>query len=369
MVDTYSGRLAIQQRVLPFYRAPFFDTLAKGCPGGLELFGGLPRSSEAIVTVDHLDVARLIPARNVHLLQGSQYMCLQPGFIHWLERFQPDALIIEANPRYLSTPAAIRWMQSRRKPVIGWGLGAPVIKGSLGSFRVRSREKFLNQLDAMIAYSQQGAEEYAACGIPPSKIFVAPNSASFRPENLPPERPSNWVGRPRILFVGRLQSRKRLDLLFDACAALPENLRPDITVVGDGPDRAWLDKIAAEKYPSTEFVGMKTGSELVPFYQQADLFVLPGTGGLAVQQAMSFGLPVIVAEGDGSQRQLVRPGNGWLVTPGSLTDLTRTLTIALTDTAELRKKGIESYRIVRDEINIEKMVEVFLIAIRSVSRI
>ena len=238
MVDTYSGRLAIQQRVLPFYRAPFFDTLAKACPGGMELFAGLPRPSEAIETVDHLDVASLIPARNIHLLRGPLYMCLQPGFVKWLELFQPDALIIEANPRYLSTPAAIRWMQSRRKPVIGWGLGAPAIAGPFAAFRTQSRVKFLKQLDAMIAYSQQGAEEYAACGIPSSKIFVAPNSASFRPENVLPERPSNRVGRPRILFVGRLQARKRLDILFDACAALPENLRPDITVVGDGPDRA-----------------------------------------------------------------------------------------------------------------------------------
>ena len=112
IVDTFSGRLAIQQRVLPFYRAPFFYTLAKGCPGGMELFAGLPRSSEAIETVDHLDVARLIPGENIHLLKGPLYMCLQPGFLHWLEKFQPDVLIVEANPRYLSTPAAVRWMHA-----------------------------------------------------------------------------------------------------------------------------------------------------------------------------------------------------------------------------------------------------------------
>ena len=39
----------------------------------------------------------------------------------------------------------------------------------------------------------------------------------------------------------------------------------------------------------------------------ADLFVLPGTGGLAVQEAMSYALPVIVAKGDGTQEDLVRP--------------------------------------------------------------
>ncbi len=368
MVDTFSGRLAIQQRVLPFYRAPFFDELAGSCPAGMELFAGLPRTDEAIETVDHLDVARLVSATNIHLMRGSLYMCLQPGFIDWLEKFQPDALIIEANPRYLSTPSAIRWMKSRHKPVIGWGLGAPGITGSFAGFQRQSRSRFLNQLDAVIAYSQQGAEEYTACGIPPGKIFVAPNSASFRPKNEPPERSSKFDGRPKVLFVGRIQARKRLDLLFDACAALPQNLRPEITVVGDGPERTILEKTAFEKYPSTVFVGMKTGMELDPYFRRADLFVLPGTGGLAVQQAMSYGLPVIVAEGDGTQSQLVRPENGWQVAPGSLSDLTGTLAAALSDLSGLREKGLESFRIVRDEINIEKMVDVFLTAIRSVSQ-
>lgn len=369
MVDTISERLGIQQRVLPFYRVPFFDTLARFCPAGMELFAGLPRTDEAIETTDHLDVARLVPARNIHLLRGSFYMCLQPGFKQWLEDFSPEALIIEANPRYLSTPAAIRWMKERKKPVIGWGLGAPQIRGTFASFRAQSRARFLNQLDALIAYSAQGAKEYEACGVPPSSIFVAPNSASFKPVNPIPEKPSGWQGRPQVLFVGRLQARKRLDLLFNACAALPQNLRPEITVVGDGPERSMLEKAAAVIYPSTKFVGMKTGKDLTPFFNEADLFVLPGTGGLAVQQAMSFGLPVVVAEGDGTQNQLVREENGWLVTPDDLGDLIRKLSTALSDPAGLRKKGIESYRIVRDEINIENMVEVFMTAIKSVSKL
>ena len=55
-----------------------------------------------------------------------------------------------------------------------------------------------------------------------SKIFMAPNSALSNPFMLLPERPENGKGVPHILFVGRLQARKRLDLLFKACAPLPE---------------------------------------------------------------------------------------------------------------------------------------------------
>lgn len=369
MTDIFPGRLAIQQRVLPFYRVPFFSSLALNCPAGMELFAGQPRSDEAIETADHLDAGRYILTQNIHLLKGSLYTCLQPGFLGWLEKFQPDVLIVEANPRYLSTPAAVRWMHKSQHPVIGWGLGAPPMHGLLSNYRSRSRKKFLNQLDAMIAYSQQGADEYAACGFPKSKIFIAPNSAAFKPLSAPVEKPDNWTGKPHILFVGRLQARKRLDLLFKACALLPKETLPEITIVGDGPDREQIEKAAQTTYPGVIFTGSKTGKDLDPFFHKADLFVLPGTGGLAVQQAMSFGLPVIVAAGDGTQSQLVRPENGWIVAPDNLDGLTKTLRTALSDPLGLRKKGLESYRIVRDEINIEKMVEVFISAINSVCKL
>ena len=107
-------------------------------------------------------------------------MCFQPGFIKWLENFQPDALIIEANPRYLSTSSAIRWMKSKHKPVIGWGLGAPPMHGLFSNYRSQSRKKFLNQLDAMIAYSQQGAGTVCSLRIPKVKYFYSSKFCCFQ---------------------------------------------------------------------------------------------------------------------------------------------------------------------------------------------
>ena len=94
--------------------------------------------------------------------------------------------------------------------------------------------------------------------------------------------------------------------------------------------------------------------------------MLPGTGGLAVQQAMSFGLPVIVAQGDGTQDDLVRSENGWRVPPDNLTSLTDALRCALSDPPRLRRMGEASYRLVVEEVNIEKMVEVFMQAVLQV---
>lgn len=93
--------------------------------------------------------------------------------------------------------------------------------------------------------------------------------------------------------------------------------KPRLLIVGDGPEREALESLAKEIYQSAEFIGAKHGAELKPYFEQADLFVLPGTGGLAVQEAMSYGLPVIVAKGDGTQDDLVRDGNGWQIEPES----------------------------------------------------
>ncbi|HLA86768.1 MAG TPA: glycosyltransferase [Anaerolineales bacterium] len=353
----FSGKLGLQQRVLPSYRAQFFDLLAQACEGGMSVFAGMPRPAESIVSAAQLQFTHYQSAKNIHLFGGAFYLCYQLGIINWLEEWNPDALIVEANPRYLSTPSAVKWMRAHGRKVIGWGLGNP------SPFRRGAgvRSHFINQFDAMLTYSQRGADEYAALGYPREKIFVAHNSVSPA-LTFNVERPTLNV-KPTILFVGRLQARKRVDYLLRACAEIEP--RPRLIIIGDGPERAGLESLAKNVYPSAEFIGSKHGAELKPYYEQADLFVLPGTGGLAVQEAMSYGLPVIVAKGDGTQDDLVREGNGWQINPEDYGALVSTMQNALSDVARLRKMGAESYRIVSEEININKMADVFVQALSS----
>ena len=279
----------------------------------------------------------------------------------WLEKSNPDALIVEANPRYLSTPSAVRWMHKRNRPVLGWGLGSPPIRG----FLKQRRTSFIKQFDAMIAYSRRGSDEYAALGFPREKIFVAYNSVSARPEEPLPGRSWTQDQRPCILFVGRLQARKRIDSLLRASAQLSP--KPRLVIVGDGPEKQSLKSLAAEIYPQAEFVGAKHGVELKPYFTEANLFVLPGTGGLAVQEAMSYGLPVIVAQGDGTQDDLVRKENGWQIPPGNFDALLNTMRDALSDAARLKRMGEEAYRIVKEEINIETMAGTFVTALNALT--
>jgi glycosyltransferase involved in cell wall biosynthesis len=364
----FHGRLGVQQRVLPSYRAPFFEMLASACAGGMSLFAGQPRAEESIATASALRNTQYVATRNIHLFKGPLYFCYQRGLLYWLSAWNPDALIVEANPRYLSTPVAIKWMQRRGRPVLGWGLGAPppsVSPHFLRKWGERKRGAFLSRFDGLIAYSQRGADEYAALGFPQEKIFVAHNAVSAAPVAAPDRRPET-VDHATILFVGRLQARKRVDALLRACAEMPEP-KPRLVIVGDGPEREDLEQVARRVYASAQFIGARHGDELKPYFAGADLFVLPGTGGLAVQEAMSHGLPVIVAKGDGTQDDLVRAGNGWQVPPGDYDVLVSTMKAALADVGRLRAMGKESFRIVSEEINLEKMVEAFVRALNSVS--
>ena len=357
----FPHRLGLQQRVLPSYRVPFFDLLAQSCES-MSLFAGQARPVEMIAG-GRPQVAAYHEAKNIHLFSGAFYLCHQQNFISWLTEWDPHTLIVEANPRYLATSAAVNWMHARGRKVIGWGLGSPPLSGPLAGFRQKSRISFLSKFDALLAYSQRGADEYAALGFPREKIFVAHNSVSPKPTfNL---QPATFKPTPSILFVGRLQARKRVDHLLRACAEMDS--KPRLMIVGDGPERAALESLAKDVYPSAEFIGAKHGADLKPYFEQADLFVLPGTGGLAVQEAMSYGLPVIVAKGDGTQDDLVRDGNGWQIQPEDYGALVSTMKNALSDTARLRKMGTESFRIVSEEINIQKMVEVFVDALNSVA--
>ena len=364
MMNKFDGKIGLIQRVLPHYRKPFFDALGEACPGGLSVFAGQAHTNEMIKPIMSLENAQFTKGRNLHLFKGPLYFCIQLGVLDWLQSCNPDVLIIEANPRYLSSPKVIRWMHQRKRPVIGWGLGAPPLSGFFASIRDKKRKNFISQFDALIAYSQSGAKEYARLGFPKDRIFVAPNAVTPPPPHPIPDRPVPDKDQPgRIIFVGRLQERKNLDNLIIACSHLPKQLQPELVIVGDGPDRVRLAKMAERFYPRTVFTGALYGDNLAKQFRKADLFVLPGTGGLAIQQAMSYALPVIAAEADGTQEDLIRAENGWQVPADNITALESTLIEALKNISKLREMGNQSYRIVAEEINLKKMVEVFVEAL------
>jgi glycosyltransferase involved in cell wall biosynthesis len=160
-----------------------------------------------------------------------------------------------------------------------------------------------------------------------------------------------------------LVPQKRVDALLRACAQMTDECQ--LLIVGDGPDRSRLETLALDTFPATRFTGDLRGEALGRCFLAGDFFVMPGTGGLALQEAMQYGKPVAAAEADGSQRDLIHEGeNGWLLPPGDEDALLRVMREALGDPRRLKRMGAASRKIVRETATMEKMVAGFLHAMR-----
>ncbi len=121
------------------------------------------------------------------------------------------------------------------------------------------------------------------------------------------------IDAPILLYAGRVAPEKGLHRLAPVLDELP-GCR--LAIVGDGPARASLEALFAER--PARFLGFLRGEELAAAFASADLFVMPSqteTLGFVVLEAMSAGLPVVAAPGGGIP-DLVREGEtGRLVDP------------------------------------------------------
>jgi glycosyltransferase involved in cell wall biosynthesis len=140
--------------------------------------------------------------------------------------------------------------------------------------------------------------------------------------------------RPVILFASKLQPRKRCGDLLEAyknLLSLPgHRVQPYLVIVGDGEERAALEKQAADAgLDGVRFCGFRNQSELPRFFDLATVFVLPSRHepwGLIVNEVMNAGRAVIVSDEVGCQPDLVEDGvEGFVFPAGNVAALTDAL--------------------------------------------
>lgn len=121
-----------------------------------------------------------------------------------------------------------------------------------------------------------------------------------------------------VLFAGKLLPAKQPGALLDAFVKLAPH-DAALVIAGDGPELPALQAVAA-RHPelAIRFLPFANQSEMPVRYALADLFVLPSRGiyetwGLAVNEAMHLGVPCLVSDRVGCQRDLVTEGEtGWV---------------------------------------------------------
>ena len=163
--------------------------------------------------------------------------------------------------------------------------------------------------DALVANSE-GLKCMALDYCDSYPFLVFPNGVDTE-EYYPPSKKSYDHNTMTLLFVSRLLERKGLQYLIPHLGELEEKSgkKLKLVIVGDGPYRETLERLADEYCVKDRvtFEGQKDKEELLPYYQSADIFVLPSKKeGMpnVVLEAMACGLPIVMSPCQGS-RELI----------------------------------------------------------------
>lgn len=173
-----------------------------------------------------------------------------------------------------------------------------------------------------------------------------------------------------ILYVGRLEKRKGIDLLLHAIPEVVRRVPHSKFIIagadsGDAPDsESYRDNFAAfassQARAATTFLGHVDGSALCKLYSDCDLFVAPSlteSFGLIYLEAMAHAKP-IVAFHTGAVPEVVAQGEtGILAEPGNVSDLASAL-IRLANDRQLRHEmGTRGYQRALSNFTLDRMVE------------
>lgn len=358
------------------YYSPWFRFLAANGFAGLRVFylwdGGVTGK------LDHgfgINVKWDVP-----LLEGYDYEFVpnvspQPGTSSWrglnnpslgdrLAAFQPDAILVFGY-NYLTHYRFLFFGPGRRVPLLFRGDSHRLVpqSGLRAGLRGQWLKLIYGRFAAFLYVGQANKAYFQLHGVPERKLFFSPhavdNERFFAQAQIAREEAAQWKSslgiapaRKVVLFAGKFEPKKRPR---DLVAAFKQAQLADTTLllVGNGVQEAVLRQDAAGR-ADIVFAPFQNQTQMPRTYATADVFVLPSFGseetwGLAVNEAMCLGRPIIVSDLVGCAQDLVKNHRNGLVFPaGDVAALMAALREAFADPDRLRTWGVQSREIIQN---------------------
>ena len=289
---------------------------------------------------------------------------VNPGIISSIVRGRYDAVWIHgwaSVTNWMAWAGAVAW----QVPILlrGESNGLTEPSGLKGMIKKVLLRIFFRQINGFLAIGTNNANFYSSYGIPAERIFMAPYSVDNEffmkravelsgQRQLLRERNGLALDRPVILFCGKFIEKKRPIDLLKAFDHLKGHFSASLVFVGDGSLRSVMERFIAERrLENVHILGFRNQLELPACYAMADLLVLPSSiepWGLVVNEAMCFGLPVIVSDKVGAAADLIRDGvNGFTYPVGQIEALAERLQMVLADEQVCQEMGRQSRAIIR----------------------
>jgi colanic acid/amylovoran biosynthesis glycosyltransferase len=174
------------------------------------------------------------------------------------------------------------------------GSDVPIQKPRMGVYR-----ELAEKADLFICVSDFIRKQAIEAGYPPDKLlvhYIGIDRSLFFP-------PPDAMDKDSVLFVGRLVEMKGCEYLIRAMQAVQAS-RPstELTIVGDGPLRSDLERLAKELRVRCKFMGVQSTATIRQLLRQSRLLSLPSVTtsdghveglGIALIEAQAMGVPVV----------------------------------------------------------------------------
>jgi len=301
-------RVLLQQNTIAHYRVRLYECLADQPDVAFE-FVADPRSDTPYLAT--VGAGREGPAFTAcpvwrFGLGNEAELYLQPGALRRLLFGEFDVAIALGSPYSLTT-----WLMLLLGPLVGtrvllWTHG--LIAEEKGP-KWWLRSLLYRSAAGLLLYGERARELLAARGFAASRLFVVKNSLDpdlqARAEaDLDPRAVSDMRQRLGLLpedralvFIGRLQAVKRLDLIVRVVAALlAGGHRVHALLLGDGAERHALGRLAEELGVEhlVHFEGAQYDERVIAtYFSVSDLCLIPSGAGLSVMHALGYGTPVL----------------------------------------------------------------------------
>lgn len=277
-----------------------------------------------------------------------------------LDKFQPD--VVHLQTAETIALATLKYVRKRNVPLVSTGHAYP--DNLTGQFKFLKPVK--KPVDAVLrAYMASFLKhseyatmptEMAIADLAPKKrrrvkISVEALSNGVDLSHFKPGKPAEEiikkyklaVRRPRVLYVGRVDPEKSISNVIEAFDLVLDKVpEAELLIVGDGTDKANLEKMVAEKgiAQSVRFLGRVMPPDLYDLYKAGDVFVTASeteTQGIVLIEAAATGLPLVAVDAGAVKEVCKTRKNGALCKPGDVKAIARAVVKILTN-AELRKR-------------------------------
>lgn len=253
------------------------------------------------------------------------------------------------------------------------------LKTSLKYYLLTLYRKYqFNKADGHVCYLPEAFDILGSYGVSKDKIHVILNSPItenfLQAYELVSKEEQKLDKNPfRIIHIGRLVKWKKVHLLIDSVKQLHSEFpKIELLVLGDGPELGNLSKLAKDLNleSNIKFVGsIYDPIEIARYFSCSTVYVLAGTGGLSINDAMSLKMPIICSECDGTEKVLVKNGvNGYIFETDNVNDLSQKIKKILVNPALGSKMGEYSQEIIKKEVNENIVIQNYIKAFRQIKK-